>query len=114
MDYKLRVVVRVDIDRTHASILVSGCLTRHTQHALVPIIAKVQALLPGCPLTVDLDSAEYIDPAALNQVQQAIARINSDAQSDQHHGLVSLTAAVLRPIASNTADSCVDELELTG
>lgn len=64
MDHKLRVLVRLDIDRNSAVLAINGCLTSESYRALLPIIRRASALMNGLAVVVDLSNAMHVDRAA--------------------------------------------------
>lgn len=78
MDHKLRVLVRLDLDRSAAVLEVSGCLTAETCDALVSVIRRTGTLIEGVGVVggmvtvVDLRDADHIDSQALKELHRAI------------------------------------------
>lgn len=72
MKHTLSVLVQIDLDGTYIHILVTGCLTVANQHALHPVIARAQTLIPAVHVKVDLDSLEHLEPAAVTLLRAAL------------------------------------------
>ena len=70
MDHKLRVLVRLDIDRTSAVIEVSGCLTADSCTALLPLFHRMERLAHGMVITVDLSDAQHIERRGLEVLER--------------------------------------------
>lgn len=72
MHHKLRVLVRLDIDRNSAVLAVNGCLTVESYRALLPVIRRASALIDGLAVVVDLTSALHVDAAAAQALNDSI------------------------------------------
>ncbi|MFB0834675.1 hypothetical protein ACX8Z9_05625 [Arthrobacter halodurans] len=70
MNHRLNVLVRLDLDPRSAVVVVSGCLTEANVPALVPLIRRTRAIIPGLRVTVDLAGAKHIDHPAVETLQQ--------------------------------------------
>ena len=71
MDHKLSVLVQVDLDGRYVRLLVTGCLTEDSQHALHPLIRRARTLIPPVTVSVDLTAAEHVEAAAVEQLRRA-------------------------------------------
>ena len=69
MDPKLRVVVRLDIDRESANIEVRGHVTTRNIVALYSLVRRTSALAPGRGVTINLQHAR-IEAAALEELHR--------------------------------------------
>lgn len=72
MEHKLRVLVRLDIDRNAAVLAVNGCLTSDSYSALLPVIRRTSALINGLNVVIDLRNATHIDGAAAEALRESI------------------------------------------
>jgi hypothetical protein len=72
MDHKVRILVRLDIDRNSAVLAVNGCLTTESYRALLPVIRRANALVNGLAVMVDLRNAIHIDGAAADALRESI------------------------------------------
>ncbi|WP_309070045.1 hypothetical protein [Arthrobacter sp.] len=72
MDHKLRILVRLDIDRNSAVLAVTGCLTTESYRALLPVIRRANALVDGVAVIVDLRNAIHVDAAAAEALNDSI------------------------------------------
>ncbi|GAB3552245.1 hypothetical protein GCM10027404_22510 [Arthrobacter tumbae] len=72
MNHKLRVLVRLDVDRTAAVLAVNGCFTEINYRALLPIARRACALIGGLSVTVDLTGARHIEGNAIGSLEQAL------------------------------------------
>ncbi|MET1035577.1 MAG: hypothetical protein ABWX68_10120 [Arthrobacter sp.] len=70
MNHRLNVLVRLDLDPRSAVVVVSGCLTEANVPALVPLIRRTRAIIPGLRVTVDLAGAKHIDSPAAGTLQR--------------------------------------------
>ncbi|WP_458116009.1 hypothetical protein [Arthrobacter sp. D2-10] len=86
MDHKLRILVRLDIDRNSAVLAVNGCLTIESYRALLPVIRRASALVKGLAIVVDLRDAIHIDGAAVEALTDTI---NPEAH-DHQAGVVTM------------------------
>jgi hypothetical protein len=75
MDHKLRVVVRLDIDRESADVRVGGCLTNDSCRALLPLICRISTLNSGMTVTIDLSGAEHVERGGLEMLERLAAGI---------------------------------------
>lgn len=87
MEHKLRILVRLDMDRCSAVLVVDGCLTMDSYGALLPVVRRVSALVDGLNIVVDLRDATHIDRAA------AAALANTTADEYRHHDVGMVTFA---------------------
>ncbi|MEX5270410.1 hypothetical protein [Kocuria sabuli] len=71
MDHKLSVLVQVDLDGRYVRLLVTGCLTEDSQHALHPLIRRARTLIPPVTVSVDLTAAEHVEAVAVEQLRRA-------------------------------------------
>lgn len=101
MDHKLRVLVRLDIDRNSAVLAVNGCLTCESYRALVPVIRRTSALINGLDVLIDLCNAIHIDGAAADALKESI---NADYL---HHdvGIVSVQLPDVYPVCELPAET---------
>lgn len=72
MNHKLRILVRLDIDRNSAVLAVTGCLTAESYRALLPVIRRANALVDGLAVIVDLRNAIHVDRAAAEALSDSI------------------------------------------
>ncbi|MDF9278859.1 hypothetical protein P4U43_13795 [Arthrobacter sp. EH-1B-1] len=77
MDHKLRVLVRLDVDRTAAVIAVNGCLTEINYRALLPIARRACALIGGLSVTVDLTGARHIEGNSIDSLERALSLMSA-------------------------------------
>ena len=70
MDHKLRVLVRLDIDRVSAVLEVGGCLTVESCTALLPLVQRMDRLAHGMVVTVDLSDAQHIERGGLEMLER--------------------------------------------
>ncbi|GAB3553517.1 hypothetical protein GCM10027404_26160 [Arthrobacter tumbae] len=75
MDHKLRVLVRLDVDRTAAVLAVNGCLTETNYFALLPIARRAHSLIRGLSVTVDLTGARHIDANSIDLLERALTAV---------------------------------------
>ncbi|GAA1336898.1 hypothetical protein [Arthrobacter roseus] len=73
MDHKLRVLIRLDIDRASATLAVTGCLTESSVPALFPLIRRAGAMIKGPRVIVVLDQARHVDQAGLDLLRKFAA-----------------------------------------
>lgn len=72
LDHKISVTVQVDLDGKNVRIITTGCLTRFSQSALLPIIRRARGLTPGIRVTVDTSPARHIEAAGLEILRDAL------------------------------------------
>lgn len=77
MDHKLRVIVRLNVDRPAAVLTVNGCLTEANYRALLPIARRACALIDGLSVTVDLTGARHIEGNSIHSLEQALNLLSS-------------------------------------
>jgi anti-anti-sigma regulatory factor len=76
MNYKLRALIKIDLEDRSAGIHVTGCFTSTNYRALVPVIRRAYAL-PGHPeVTVDISRAKHVDPSAAALLEAACAALS--------------------------------------
>ncbi len=73
MNHKLRVLIRLDIDRTSATLSVTGCLTESSAPALFPLIRRAGAMIKGPKIIVELDQAKHVDQAGIDLLKKFAA-----------------------------------------
>lgn len=73
MEHKLRILIRLDFDRSSAVLAVNGCLTPENYRALLPVIRRASALIEGLNVVVDLRTATHVDGTAAEALNDAIA-----------------------------------------
>lgn len=113
MKHQLRVLVRIDIDRSSATVEVCGCLTEESCHALFPLLCRIHEMTGGSPLSVDLSYAQHIERPGLDLLQQfstgkPVASIRQDVR---FAGVLAITAPANLPRCM-AADVCRDQLEV--
>jgi hypothetical protein len=75
MTEKIRLLVKVDIDRAQIRIATQGHLTSRSLHALYVVVRRANSLMHGLALEIDVTGAK-VDPAAM----EALSRC-----SQSHH-----------------------------
>ncbi|MFF0904052.1 UNVERIFIED_CONTAM: hypothetical protein RF653_10295 [Kocuria sp. CPCC 205316] len=72
---RLSVLVRIDLDGRHVTLVVTGPLTGTSQKALAPLAVRARALFPGSDLTVDLHEALEAEPAAVDLLRWSLDEV---------------------------------------
>lgn len=72
MDHKISVTVQIDMDGQDIRIITTGCLTRLSQSALLPLIRRARKLTPGARVTLDATPARHIEALGLDLLRDAI------------------------------------------
>ncbi|MFF0988444.1 hypothetical protein [Kocuria nitroreducens] len=70
--HKLSVLVRIDLDGRHVSLVVTGLLTGTNQQALAPLAVRARALFPEADVTVDLHQAPEAEPSAVDLLRWSL------------------------------------------
>jgi hypothetical protein len=73
MEHKLRILIRLDIDRSSAVLAVNGCLTVESYKALLPVIRRASALVGGLRVIVDLRNALHVEAAAADALNDSVS-----------------------------------------
>ncbi|GAA1774745.1 hypothetical protein GCM10009767_35970 [Kocuria aegyptia] len=59
-------LVRIDLEGRHVTLVVTGVLTGTNQQALAPLVLRARALFPEADITVDLNQAHDAEPEAVD------------------------------------------------
>lgn len=78
LSYRLKALVKVDLSRHEATVIVRGWFTSTNYRGLLPVIRRAHAL-PGHPIVVvDHGSAAVVDPAAADLLEAACRSLFHD------------------------------------
>lgn len=88
MDHKISVTVQIDMDEQDIRIITTGCLTRLSQSALLPLIRRARKLTPGARVTLDATPARHIEALGLDLLRDAIDYEVSLSQGPPVHFVV--------------------------
>jgi hypothetical protein len=72
---RLSVLVRIDRNGRHVSLVVTGPLTGTSQKALAPLAVRARTLFPESDLTVDLYEAPEAEPAAVDLLRWSLDEV---------------------------------------
>jgi hypothetical protein len=72
MDHSLSVVVQIELDTRCVHLVVTGDLTERNHRTLNPLVGRARALFPGAAVTVDLTSAQHVDPGGLDLLRWSL------------------------------------------
>lgn len=70
--HKLSVLVQIDLDGRHVTLVVTGLLTGTNQQALAPLAVRARALFPESDVTVNLHQAHEAEPAAVDLLRWSL------------------------------------------
>ena len=70
--HRLSVLVRIDLDGRHMTLVVTGLLTGTNQQALAPLAVRARALFPESDVIVDLHQAHEAEPEAVDLLRWSL------------------------------------------
>ncbi|MFE7629623.1 hypothetical protein [Kocuria sp. NPDC057446] len=65
-------LVRIDLDGRHVTLVVTGLLTGTNQQALAPLAVRARALFPESDVAVDLHQAHEAEPEAVDLLRWSL------------------------------------------
>ena len=110
MEHKLRILIRLDIDRSSAVLAVNGCLTVDSYKALLPVIRRASALVDGLRVIVDLRNAVHVEAAAVEALNDRV----SDEYRHHEVGMVTVQYPGVFPACALTSGNPAFQKEAVG